>query len=146
MEGEPDRQHARERDRTHVGGLADGEALGEVVQAEPGGDRERERAGAGRGVAVAQLAEHGPVEVDEAQQPEPDSRGEDGGHGRERPALALGDRRLHRPGRVGEDVPEQEDQDPGREGVQETLDRLRKAVHARDREAEKDSSAGDRAE
>jgi len=56
---------------------------------------------------------------------------------------ALLQRRLDRPGRVGEDVPEQEDEDAGRESVEEPLHRLRQPSHARDRKAEEYRSARD---
>ena len=50
------------------------------------------------------------------------------------------------PAGVGEDVPEQEDEDAGRERVQESLDRLRQALHSRHGEAEENGGPGDRAQ
>src|SRR5438132_843600 len=67
-------------------------------------------------------------------------------HARERFALPVEEGRLHRIAGVGEDVPEQKDQDPGREGVEEALDRLGQAVHAGDRKAQKNGSSSDGAQ
>ena len=146
MKGKPDRQHAGESDCPDVCRLADREAFGEVVQPQSGGDREREGAGAGRRVSMAQVAEHAPVEVDEAEQPDADPDREDRRHGGKGPAIGLLDRGLDGSCGVAQDVPEQKDQDPRREGVEEALDRLGQAVHARDRKAEEDGGSGDRAE
>ena len=146
MQRKSHRQHAGERDGAHVRRLSDRQALRQVVQAEPGGDGKRKRARVGRRGAVPEVAEDAPVEVDESQEARPDSDREDHRHRGERAALPLRDRRLDRAGGVGEDVPEQEDKDAGGEGVEKALDRLRQAVHPRDREAEKHGSTRDGAE
>src|SRR5437870_2185310 len=50
------------------------------------------------------------------------------------------------PARVAEDVPEDEDQNPGRERVEEALYALGQPAHAGDREAEEDGDPGDGSE
>ena len=75
-------------------------------------------------MAVAEVAEDGAVEVDEAQQPDPDAGGEDDRHGGELAALAVRDRGLDRLAGVAQDVPQEEHKDPSRERVEETLDEL----------------------
>src|SRR5712692_6621173 len=87
------------------------------------------------------MAEETAVEVDEAEQPRRDAQGEYDRHRRERTSVALLEGGLHRIAGVREDVPQQEDEDSGREGVQETLDGLRQSVHAGDRKPEKDGAS-----
>ncbi|TMD95885.1 MAG: hypothetical protein E6I72_10300 [Chloroflexi bacterium] len=95
---------------------------------------------------MAEVAEDGAVEVDEAEQADPDPDREDHRHTRERASPPLLDRGLDRPSRVAEDVPQKEDEDPGGEGVEKALQRLRQAVHARDRETEEDGGSRHRSE
>jgi hypothetical protein len=47
---------------------------------------------------------------------------------------------------VAEDVPEQEEEDAGGNGVQDALDRLRDAANPSDRKADEDGGAGDGAQ
>jgi len=47
---------------------------------------------------------------------------------------------------VAQDVPEQEDQDAGGHGIQETLDRAGNPTQAADRETDEDRHAGNQAE
>ena len=89
------------------------------------------------------MAEDAPVEIDEAQETGPDTDGEDHGHGSERAVLPLPDRHLNRSSRVGEDVPEQEDENAGREGVQKPLHGFGQAVHAGDGQAQEHGPARD---
>ena len=77
-----------------------------------------------------------------AEKPTVSSSGEPG----EPSAVAVLERRLDRLDRRGEDVPEQEEQDPGRGRGEERLHRRRHAPHPGHRQAEEDRQAGDRAE
>ena len=47
---------------------------------------------------------------------------------------------------MGEDVPQEEDEDAGRKRVEKTLNHFRQAMHARDRKAEKNGRACDGAQ
>ena len=96
---------------------------------------------------VLQAAEQRTVEVDEPEQPGGDAQGEDRHHEREGPDTSVGpetyERLFHRGARVAQDVPQQEDQDPGRERIQEALDRFREPMEPRHRQAEENGGAGD---
>ncbi len=93
---------------------------------------------------MSQVAEHRAIEVDKAQQAGRNAAGEDEGHGRERSSVSMRHRSFDRFTCVAEDVPQQEDQDPGRERVQESLHGLRKAAQPRHRQAQENRGAGDR--
>src|ERR1700682_1033819 len=104
------------------------------------GQRQRARGGACR--RGSQMAEESAVEVDESEQARGDPQGEDESHGGKRWLARVDHGGLDRPSRVGQDVPEEEDEDSGRECVKKSLNRLRQASHAGDRQAEENAGAG----
>ena len=89
------------------------------------------------------MTEDGAVEIDEPEEPGADADREDDRHGGERAAVALFDRGLDRGGGVGQDVPQQEDQDAGGDRVEEALGLLGEAAHPRDGQADEDGRAGE---
>ena len=62
------------------------------------------------------------------------------------PSAIVVERLLDRLDRLGDDVPEQEQQDSGRRGAEERLQPGRHGLHATHRQAEEDGDAGQRAE
>ena len=119
------------------------------MEAEPGGDHHAQSLGVGRRPAgllrPADPAQQRSVEVDEREQPDSDTGGEEPGQQREARGVAL-EGGFHGLAGVGEDVPEQEDQDPGRQRVQEALDRTRQPAYPGHRETNENGEACDRAE
>src|ERR1700675_1420824 len=110
----------------------------------PGRDRERQGPWARGDRSVSQVAEDAPVEVNKAKQAGRDPASEDQRHGRKRRAVAVREGGLDGSAGVAEDVPEEKDQDSGREGVEKTLDSFRKAAQPRHRQAQENRAAGDR--
>ena len=173
MQTETDDEHQREPDLALGARLADGEALGEVVETDTERDQEPEllrgretmTLGSRSDLAALELADgHGtrpegsspspaaarePVVVHQAEQADARTAGEDRREGHEAPpaATAVGRRlqcRLDRVVRLGQHVEEQEDQDADRDGVQERLEAGRRVAQAADGQAEEDREAGDR--
>ena len=139
MQAEADDQQDGECDLALCGRVADRQPFGEVVQADPDRDEQREPARA--------VSADGPLEVHQPEQSGGDAQGEDRHHEREGPDTSVGpetyERLFHRGARVAQDVPQQEDQDPGRERIQEALDRFREPMEPRHRQAEENGGAGD---
>jgi len=124
--------------------FADREAFGQIVQPKPGRNRQRQGTRVRSAGSVPEVAEDGAVEVHKAKQAGRNATREDERHRWERSGVSVRHRGLNRFARVAEDVPEEEDQDPGRERVQESLHRLRKAAQPRHRQAQENRGAGDR--
>ena len=162
MEAEADDQDEREAQLVAGGRLADREALGEVVKADPDGDVDREPAGRGqprevvlvlarRRRARAQEALppeplHPAVVPDEAQKACPEADSEQGRKPREPAGVAVVERGLNRIDRRREHVPEEEEEDAGRGRPEERLRGRGDVAHPRERQTEEDGEAGNRAE
>ena len=106
MQSETDDEGEREREVAPLRGAADGQALGEVVQADPAGDGDREvRRGEARADRRAAHVVH------EAEQTDPEPADEHAKEQRQRRRLDA-DGVLDRGDRVLDDVHEEEEQDP----------------------------------
>jgi hypothetical protein len=143
VQGEADDQQPGQGQFAAGGGLADGQALGEVVQADPGGDAHpgAQRRCLGRGLGEVGLGRgHGPraeanrpwpgapgpqpPEVEQGEQADTEADRVDEPEGGElAPAGFAFGRLLHgvldRFGGMGQDLEQQEHQNAGRGGVQE---------------------------
>ena len=106
--------------------------------------RHRGRAGAQHGAFAAALEPR--VAVREREQADAEADGEQRREPDETAVVPCSQCSLDRLDRGGEDVPQQEDQDPGRHGAEERPRALRERLHAPDREADEDREAGDSAE
>ena len=147
------------------GGLADREALGEVVQADADGDEEGERPARRQPLTVLHLdsghrpgshhggrpaPRHEPLPVDEPEQSDGQAGGEQEAE-REDPApgalLGCGGRKrgLYRLDCGRKHVPEEEEQDPRRGGAQEGLETDGRVAQTADGQAEEDGEPGERA-
>src|SRR5439155_1015082 len=122
-------QETEEESPGHGGGRieppADRQSFREVVQAEPGGDHHRQRPG-GRRRRVLGSSEESGIEVDQAEEPDPNAGGKDHDQ-REECAIAVahgGEAGLDGRRGMAENVPEQEDQDTRGDGIEQALDRL----------------------
>jgi hypothetical protein len=105
---------------------------------------DRGRAGPDEGRRA--LAGHPPVVVDEAHQAECKPAAEQGRELQHAAPVVVLDRRLDRLDAVREHVPEQEQEDAGRERRQGRAHLRRGAAVAAERQAEEDREPGDRAE
>ena len=170
VEGEADHQQGGEGDLVGRRGLADRQALGEVVQADAHRDQQRQlpTRGPGRDAASLQLlARHGagadrlPRPTDppphpglvllQTEQSHAQSCGEEQAVAERRaeagPRLVVGSQRLvDRLPRRGEHVPDQEDQDADRQRVERHPQRLARPSHPAQRHSAQDGDAGDEAE
>ncbi len=162
MEAETDDQHSGEGESSRGGRLADGQALTEIVEAEPGRDHEGQapgrwdggRYGCDRRPGPAQLLSPEPqrepaVDLGEPEQTDGEAADVDGDQADERPrgsVVEAVEGALHRPGGLTEDLHQQEDQHAGRQGIEETLGPSGEDPHARDRETQKDGQSRNRAQ
>ena len=140
MQPEADDQREREGEVALLRRAPDRQALGEVVQADPRGDGDRQvrRGEAGTERRTAHV-------VDEAEQADPKAADEHAEEQRQRSRLGP-DRVLDRLDRVLDDVDEEEEEDPDGEGVEERHVARRHDPDAGQRQPEEDREAGDRAE
>jgi hypothetical protein len=116
---------------------------GEVVLLLQFGGRRRAGAEQER-LTAARL--HPRVVVDERQQPDAEPDREQGREPEEAAVVPAVERVLDRLDGVREDVPEEEEEDPGRDAASIERTFGRDVAHPRDRQADEDRAAGDRAE
>ena len=117
------------------------------MQPETGGDHHRQRPGRRRR-RILYPSEETSVEIDKAEQADPDACGEDHDQHEKRAIASMdgSERRLDRRGRVAEDVPEQEDEHAGRDRVRDPMDGEENAANPADREPGEDRGLGDSAQ
>ena len=162
MQAEPDHQEIGQGEPAAVGGLADREPLGEVVQADPRRDRHahthglllqgrvrlghRHRARAEAPLHRRRSLPPEPAHVQEPEQADPDPGRVDGAQAGHATPVRGPHRPLQRSRRVLEDVEEQEHEDPRGEAVQEGLGGPCLGPDPAHRKPEEDGQPGDGAE
>ena len=160
MQGEPDHQEDGQPDLSHVGGLSDRQALGEVVQPDARGDRHAEvhgplpeverglgdRHGPGPDGGVGPPGPLPPAEVQEGEQPHPKAECEHDPEARHPAPSGTLRARIDRLEGVGQDVHHEEQQDARGGRVEECFQHRARIAQPAERKPQEDRRAGDRPE